>query len=367
MFGTTRPHLGRLTQALTFALIAVTAACEPSTAPASESPDPAAALADYDALGQLLGSDGFVAVSGLGGRTPMSTGTAVAAMQGLPALMQDRGGRAYAIELFRAAATEAKRPSSESALISDLHRGRTLVYSASLDQYVIDSARAGAPVNGVRFIAYELDAEGRPLTEREIGYADLLDEGTGEANAIALRLKVVTHDLTTLDYRTRVALSTDAGSIDVSGFARDGAARFDFNIGVDARRVGTSTLIDADFQLGVPTRNFRVTGTVRDVEEGREGEGEVTVTAQHQANVLRSAVVGTAGVLDGTITWNGATFVTITGPAADPILRGRTGQPLTLQEVLMVRRVMRLNDDVFDLVEELVEPVEDLVLLGMIL
>jgi hypothetical protein len=33
----------------------------------------------------------------------------------------------------------------------------------------------------------------------------------------------------------------------------------------------------------------------------------------------------------------------------------------------MVQSVMRMSDDVFDLVEELVEPVEDIVLLGWIL
>ncbi|MBK8250823.1 MAG: hypothetical protein IPK85_26020 [Gemmatimonadetes bacterium] len=357
----------RVTTALTFALVTMTAACEQSTAPTVDSPDPGAALADYQALSQLLGSEGFVAVSGLGGRTPMSTGTLVAAMQDLPSLVQDRAGRAYAVNLFRAAHLQARTSTFAKTVISTRHLGRTLVYRATLDHYVIDSARTGAPTNGVRFIAYEQDAGGKPIVGREIGYADLLDEGASTGNAIALRLKVVTRSVTTLDYRTTVDVSTTGGSIDVSGFAVDGASRFDFTIGLDARTEGTRTLLDADFQFAVPTRNFSINGTVRDVEEGREGEGKITVTARHQDNTLRSAVSGTAGILEGTITWNGTTFVTISGPATNPTLRGRTGQPLTGDELLMVRNVMQLNDDVFDLVEELMEPVEDLVLLGTIL
>lgn len=361
-----RPHTRHTTRVLTFALIAAAAACEPSTGPA-DALNPAATLADYQALNQLLGSEGFVAINGLGGRTPMSTGTLVTAMQGLPGLLEDRAGRAYALDLFRAASMDAGSTTFAKTVISNRHLGRTLVYNATLNQYVIDSARTGAPTNGVRFIAYEQDASGKPVVGREIGYADLLDEGANTGPAIALRLKVVTRNVTTLDYRTTVDLTTTAGSIDVVGFATDGPARFDFTIGVDARKVGTRTLLDADFQLAVPTRSFSITGTVRGVEEGREGEGSISVTARHQENTLRSAVSGNGGTLDGTITWNGKTFVTISGPAANPTLRGATGQPLTVEETLVVRNVMRLNDDVFDLVEELVEPVEDIVLLGTIL
>lgn len=356
----------RTTQALTFALIAASAACEQSTGPA-DSLDAAATLADYQAMSQLLGSEGFVAINGLGGRTPMSTGALVSSMQRLPGLLTERGGREYAIELFRAATTDAAHTTFAKTVISNRHLGRTLVYSTTLDQYVIDSARSGAPSNGVRFVAYEQDASGKPVVGREIGYADLLDEGSNAGNAIALRLKVVTRTVTTLDYRTTVDIATDAGSIDVTGFAVDGAARFEFTIGLDARKVGTATRIDADFQLGVPTRNFTVTGTVRGVEEGRDGVGNISVTAKHQGNTLRSAVSGNNGVLEGSITWNGSTFATISGPASAPVLRGATGQPLTAEEMLVVRNVMRLNDDVFDLIEELVEPVEDLVLLGLIL
>ena len=110
-----------------------------------------------------------------------------------------------------------------------------------------------------------------------------------------------------------------------------------------------------------------MTGTVRGVQDGREGEGKVSFTAKHQENTLRVELNGTAGTVNGAINWNGKPYITITGPAATPTLRGPSGQPLTPDEVRMVQSVMRMSDDVFDLVEELVEPVEDIVLLGWIL
>lgn len=366
MFGT-RSGSPRYLRALTIALVAVSAACESATAPQTDLTPSDATVADYDALGRLFSSDGFAAVNVLGGRTPMSTGAAIAAVQQLPGLVREHSGREYVLELFRAAASVSSGQGAALRIISTVHLGKTLIYDTTLDQYVIDPARTSAPANGVRFIAYEQDSTGAPIATREIGYADLLDEGTSTGNVIALRLKVVLRDVTTLDYRSTVDLTPTEGSIDVTGFATDGVARLNFTIGLDARRVGNRTLLNADFDLGVPGRDFSVVGTVRNVEEHVEGEGEVTVTARHQQNTLRSALTGTGGVLNGSISWNGATFATISGPATQPTVLGRTGQPLTVGEAIVVHRVMRLNDDVFDLVEELVEPVEDLVLLGWIL
>lgn len=366
MFRDHRSRSAHLVRTLTLCLLATTAACEQATAP-STGLDARTTLADYKALEQLFASDGFAAVQGLGGRTPMSMGAVISAARALPGLTSERSGRQYAADLFRATAAQAAGTSFTKTVISNVHLGRTLVYNRTQDQYVIDPTRTGAPTNGVRFIAYELDAGGKPLPDKEIGHADLRDEGATTGEAIALRLTVVLRGTTTLEYRTRVDISTNAGSIDVSGFAVENNARLDFTIGLDARTSGNRTLIDADFELGVKPRGFTVTGTVRGVEDGREGEGDITLTARHQENTLRVAVSGNDGTLDGSITWNGARFVTISGPAANPTLVGASGQPLTVEEALVVRSVMRLSDDVFDAIEELVEPVEDLLLLGWIL
>jgi len=367
MFGTAAIRIRGVLQGATIALLTATAACEQATAPLANTPDANATLADYQALEQMFASDGFAGVQALAGRTPMSASATVAAMRALPGLASESSSRQYALDLFRAAAAQASRTSFAKTVISSRHLGRTLVYNVAKDQYVIDSARTGAPANGTRFIVYELNADGKPNVSREIGRADLIDEGAGTGEAIALRLLVVTRGSTTLDYRTRVDIGTTASSIDVSGFATDGTERLDFTVGLDGRKVATGTVLDADFEFSVKPRNFTVTGTVRGVQDGREGEGKVSFTAKHQENTLRVELNGTAGTVNGAINWNGKPYITITGPAATPTLRGPSGQPLTPDEVRMVQSVMRMSDDVFDLVEELVEPVEDIVILGWIL
>jgi hypothetical protein len=368
-----RPPSTRWLRAMTIALVAAAAACEQPSAPATVHLDTRGTLADYQALQELFASEGFAGVQSLGGRTPMSASSAIAAARALPALASGNGarsGRQYALDLFRTATRQASaldRSSFAKTIISDRHLGRTLVYSAALDRYVIDSARTGAPSNGVRFIVYETDAGGKPIPTREIGRADLIDEGAGTGEAIALRLLVVTRGSTRLDYRTRVEMGNGTAAVDVSGFAADGAERLDFNVKLRGRTGSGAPTLDADFDFGVQPRNFTVTGQVRGVQDGREGEGSVALTARHQSNALRVSLTGDAGKANGSITWNGTPYITISGPAANPDLRGPTGEPLTAEEVLVVRAVMRLSDDVFDLVEALVEPVEDLVLLGWLL
>jgi hypothetical protein len=368
-----RPPSARWLRAATIALLVAAAACEQPSAPASARLDTTATLADYQALQELFASEGFAGVQSLGGRTPMSANTALAAARALPALAGGDGartGRQYALDLFRAATSQAsglRRSTFAKTIISDRHLGRTLVYDAAQDQYVIDPSRTGAPSNGVRFIVYELDGRGKPIPSREIGRADLIDEGANTGEAIALRLLVVTRGSTRLDYRTRVDVGNGTGAIDVSGFAADGAERLDFNVKLRGRTTGGATIVDADFDFSVQPRNFSVTGQVRGVQDGRDGVGSVALTARHQSNTLRVTLSGDNGMVNGGITWNGTPYISISGPAANPDLRGPTGQPLTPQEVLVVQSVMRLSDDVFDLVEELVEPVEGLVLLGWLL
>jgi hypothetical protein len=330
MFGTAAIRIRGVLQGATIALLAATAACEQATAPLANTPDANAHPR------RLPGAGADVRLRRLRRRAGTRRGAP-------PCRPARRSRRCAHSPGWPASHRRGSTPSTSSALplhrrhgrasprrvISSRHLGRTLVYNVAKDQYVIDSARTGAPANGTRFIVYELNADGKPNVSREIGRADLIDEGAGTGEAIALRLLVVTRGSTTLDYRTRVDIGTTASSIDVSGFATDGTERLDFTVGLDGRKVATGTVLDADFEFSVKPRNFTVTGTVRGVQDGREGEGKVSFTAKHQENTLRVELNGTAGTVNGAINWNGKPYITITGPAATPTLRGPSGQPLT--------------------------------------
>ncbi|MEP7381736.1 MAG: hypothetical protein ABI910_08625 [Gemmatimonadota bacterium] len=356
-------------------LLVGAAACEPATGPSARGElDAAAVLADYGAMDGVFASETWAGLQALAGRSPLSASTAVLALRVVPGVASSAGGRAYLAGFLREVA-EASRTGVVATgspfartIISPTHLGRTFVYDAARDDYVVDPTRTGAPSNGVRFILYAVDGSGHPIPAREIGSADLLDEGSSAGATIVLRLVVTKQGSTRIDYRTSVLPGNGTGRIEVSGFATDDdGTRLDFDIGVTGTDQGGKSLIDADFDLGVHARNFRIQGTVRGVEDGREGDGAISVTARHGATSFRVVVEGDGETLDGTIFLNDATFVTVSGDARNPTLRGASGQPVTEQELRVVRAVLHAVDDVFAMVEDLVRPVEQLLLLGWIL
>lgn len=365
----------RALRALGVLALLAAAACEPSTAPSARGElDPAKVLADYGALDGVLASDSWTGLQALAGRSSLAANASVSALHVVPSATGRLTGRAYVADVVRAlreaqaAGMGAKATSFARTLISPSHLGRTFVYDASLDQYVVDPSRTGAPANGVRFVLYAVDGSGRPNPAREVGSADLLDEGSSSDATIILRLVVTKEGVTRIDYRTAVLPGDGSGRVEVTGFATDDdGTRLDFDIDVTATRQGATSQIDADFDLAVKARNFRITGTVRGAEDGREGDGAVAVTARHGATSFRVAAEGDGETIDGTIFLNDAPFVTVSGDVRNPTLRGASGAPVTPLELRVVREVLHAVDDVFALVEDLVRPVEHLLLLGWLL
>lgn len=366
----------RVLAVLTATLLSGAVACERATSPSERGElDAAAVLADYGALNGVTASETWEGLQALAGRTPLSASAAVSALRLVPGVSSlGASGRAYVSDVVRelsvATRTSGRGVGTSFArtLISPSHLGKTFVYDPLRDEYVVDPARTGAPRNGVRFILYAVDGAGRPNPAREVGSADLLDEASNSDATIVLRLVVSRQGVTRIDYRTSVLPGNGTGRIDVDGFATDDdGTRLDFDIGVTGREQGGTSLIDADFDLGVNARNFHISGTVRGVEDGREGDGAINVTARHGAASFRVTAEGDGETIDGTIFLNDAAFVTVSGDARNPTLKGASGQPITEQELRAVREVLHAVDDVFALVEDLVRPVEQLLLLGWIL
>jgi hypothetical protein len=346
------------------------AACENTTEPNGGSElDANRAMADYRAMQGVFGSDGWAGVQALKGRTPMSSGRTVSSLDAIAQLANDGSGREFVQQFFRdLASVRADRPLAKT-VISPIHVGKTFVYDPATDEYIIDPKRIGAPANGVRLIIYGLDANKRPILSKEIGYADLLDEGANAGNAVVLRLVVVQKGKTLIDYRARVDDRVGSGEIKVDGFvADDDGTKLTFNITATGTKRGAYTEIDADFDLAIAQRSFSVIGTVRGVKEGVEdGGGTIKITVRHGANSLAVDVKGDGGAIDGVVLLNGKTFATIKGDAKNPTVRGPTGQPLTEQEWMVLGELLKIVDGVFEFVEDLVRPVEKLLLLGWIL
>jgi hypothetical protein len=339
------------------------AACESATGPDStRALDPSLALSDYQALDNILATDALAGFRALGGRTGLGTSGALEVAGRVATTRDGTTSRDLALHL-------AKQLSGGTALkeiISPRHRGMTLVYDAGRDTYAVSPTRTGAPANGVRFITYETDAAGKPIASKETGYADLLDEGANSGETIVLRLLVVNKGATHLDYRTRLTLVGEVGSISVDGFMSDGTARLDFDVDVTSRKVGLTTLLDGSFDLQVKSRAFSIKGTVRGINEGT-GDGTVTLTVRHAASSVAVNMVGSNGNIDGTFEVNGTLLATAKGDAKNPTITGPTGGQLSGGELLMLLHIVDMSDSVFDLVEDLVKPVDNLVVLGWLI
>jgi len=327
------------------ALAALVAACGPTTAPEVPIPfDAEAALADYEAVGTLVSSPDLDALQALAGRTPFSSpATSGSDAAGL-------GGPAAA------------------PLISETHRGSTFVYDADADRYVLDPSRAGAPATGVRFVLYEVDESGTPIVGEEIGHADLIDEGDGSVEDVVLRLVVVTGGVTRLDYRSTVEVGLTFGEVGVLGFLiGEQDARLDFDIDVAATKTLSRTTLDVTFELAVASRDFTITGSVSGVEEGGDDLGDISLAMEHGTHTLAIEATGANGQIDGTVELNGALFATLSGDADAPTIVSGDGDPLTLEEMLLLRGVIDTAEDVFDFLEDLVDPVDELVVIGFVL
>jgi hypothetical protein len=60
-------------------------------------------------------------------------------------------------------------------------------------------------------------------------------------------------------------------------------------------------------------------------------------------------------------------FATAKGDHENPTILGRNGEPITGVELLVLGRIIDSVEDVFDFLEDLLDPVDDLVFWGLVL
>jgi hypothetical protein len=352
------------------ALASFAAACENTTAP-DFGLDFEAAAADYEVVDTLFASAGWAGFEALGTRTPFgASSAAIEAVASLGRSTEPGSGRGFALALahrMRGALVSGGRPAL-APIISGTHRGSTFVYDPALDEYVVDALRTGAPATGVRFVLYEVDLTGTPVLAEEIGYADLIDEGDASAQDVALRLVVVAENVTVLDYATTLDLTLTQGTLTVGGYLQgENGLRLDFDIEAVGTHFLNYSTLDITFDLDVDARNFSITGSVSGIEEGVEGEGDVDLTVQHGNHSVRLDVSGGGGQIEGSVLVNSNLFATISGSANNPTILSATGEPLTTRQTLVLLHIVDVVEDVFDFLEDLVDPVDEIVILGIIL
>ena len=269
---------------------------------------------------------------------------------------------------FAAVMTGAATMANSSAgipLISDANRGKTFVYSAQARNWVIDPARTGAPANGVRFITYE-PLGANPDPTKPIGHADLIDLGNSSAG-IALRLVVVEGTLTVLDYQTTLEGQEGSGRVTVDGFLQSTRDKLEFEIDVRGQNAGGVERGDIAFELGIATREFRVVGDIHGEKQNGSEESSVDLTVRHGVASFRVDIENDGGALAGRIDLNDAHFATVSGVDGHPVFKTPSGGDIDGGHALVLWRIADVTEDVFDLFEDLVEPIAGLIFIAIIL
>jgi hypothetical protein len=250
-------------------------------------------------------------------------------------------------------------------LISDGNRGKTFVYDGATHNWVVDPARTGAPANGVRFITYEPKGA-EPDVTKPIGHADLIDLGNTTAG-IALRLVVVEGAFTILDYQTTLEGSDGSGHVTVAGFVQNTHDKLDFDIDVHGQNSGGVERADINFELGIATREFRVTGDVEATKQNGVESGAVDLSVRHGSHSFAVDIENTRGTLSGDIELNNSPFALVSGVTPNPVFKKPNGDAIGGAEALVLWRIFDVTEDVFDLFEDLIDPIDELVFWAFIL
>jgi hypothetical protein len=349
--------------------LVIVAGCQDTTGPDSlDRLDTAAALADYDAIDAVLQSSGWKSFQMTAENMNAETlGAApAAAVRATAALKELASGDAHDFATAMTGVAYASAGSSARIpLISDANRGKTFVYSAESHTWVIDPSRTDAPATGVRFITYE-PMGAVPDPTKPIGHADLIDLGDTSAG-IALRLVVVAADLTVLDYQTTLDGAEGSGRVTVAGFVQNASDKLDFEIDVRGQNTGGIEIGDITFELAIVDREFSVLGDIHGENEGSNEDATIDLTVRHGVSSFRVDVANNGGQLSGYIDLNDAPFATVSGIEHQPVFTTPSGDPINGAQALVLWRVFDITEDVFDLFEDLIEPIAALVIIAIIL
>jgi hypothetical protein len=103
------------------------------------------------------------------------------------------------------------------------------------------------------------------------------------------------------------------------------------------------------------------------VKQNGVGSGAVDLSVHHGASSFAVDIANQAGTLSGDFDLNGSPFAVVSGPALQPVFKKPDGSDITGAEALVLGRIADMSEDVFDLFEDLIDPIAELVMWAFIL
>jgi hypothetical protein len=237
--------------------------------------------------------------------------------------------------------------------------GKTFEYNTETAQYA-ETARAGAPANGVRFILYAIN----PVTQvpveplAEAGYADLLDQSTATSDAV--RLQVVSSGVTYLDYGVSGSGDESAGNVLIDGFVTNGTTLVNFDLDNSYSEAANGT-IGFDYSLDAPSLDIdlKYLLSVSQISTDAVADVDVTVSGPHGDVGIEGQVTGEGSL---TATVNGEAFAVMHLDEGSEIssITKPDGSALTAPEYAALAAIWGFVLKGLDVFEDLLEPVDNL-------
>lgn len=335
------------------------AACNDSTGP-NDDFDPAESAADLQAVSDAFGTDVYQSLSAMGGGFG-----AVAAAPALAQQAVDAGWISVSSpdkwQQYGTAVAEALSVAGAQAiLIPESFRGRTYEHHA-LEGYYHNPDRTGAPANGIRFILYEVNPITGEPGSTEMGYVDVLDEGTDTAAVV--RLVVVSNEVEYINYTVTATAMVGSLGVEIDGYVSDGTNRVDFTLNHTIDATFASARAEIDYEIAVVDRDFSMTANmVIEFDAGTE-TGSMTIDATWQQGSNSISIAGSVDMAtDGgtlEVHVNGSLFATITMTGESFEIVGADGGALSAGHAQALGNIMDALGEVFDdTFESLFDPVE---------
>jgi hypothetical protein len=262
-----------------------------------------------------LGTEIDAALSGIGGAVVM--GSVVAAGPS-----PDARTAARVVETFEALPAEPVASIPAGAL------GKTFAWNTTTDQYA-QTAAAGAPANGVRFLLYTIDTmtyqPAEPLVQ--VGTLDITTGGTASrpTGSVVIKNNAGT---TVLEYTVTVGGTEAAPSVSVAGAAGTGpnAATFSLTVGVNI----VNSTVTATWRTAIPARGLTTRTTLGFSEAGFALNG-VMQRGLRRVSIAGNLTFASGGTL--TVKVGDRTFATITTDASfNTTVTNAEGGALTPEE-----------------------------------
>lgn len=337
------------------ALSVALAACGKSTGPSTF--DPQGTSTDMAVAQDAFASQPVVSLAAVGIDISAALNGSAAVL--VPPALALRGPSAASAAFARKLVTLLPRGGSaiqaSVATVPSAVLGTTFVWG---DTGYVASDLAGAPANGVRFALYAVDPiQLRPVLPLvEVGYADILDQGSG--NTIDVRLKVVQANVIYLDYDVTATPTGSGGLVTLTGFATNGSSRVDFSLKNTVTNTTGGVVLSLAYDINVPSRGLSLdwTATFANISATQvTATLDLSIAGPHGDVRL----VGTYGANGGTFTVkvNGDPFATVTQTDSGPVITDPQGNPLTPDEEEALQRILDYYDQSQGAFSDLLMPI----------